>query len=123
MLLLPPRSTRPDSLFPYPTLFRSLYRRRHRRQGGERRVRGRPLSPPARMAGGGRFHGQCRSGRRDAVLCHPDDHLSQQDRSEEHTSELQSLMRISYDVFCLKKKKKEMKTVQNIKYTTISTND
>src|SRR3546814_7733565 len=79
----PPRSTRTDTLFPYTTLFRSrsLERRVDRLSGSG------PRSPAA-----GQRHG------------HPA--LRRRGRSEEHTSELQSLMRISYAVFCLKKKKK-----------------
>src|SRR3546814_4921055 len=83
MIRRPPRSTRTDTLFPYTTLFRSPRRRRlpprlpaHGDRGGQR---------PARGTVGGGAHGRPR-------------------RSEEHTSELQSLMRISYAVFCLKKK-------------------
>src|SRR3546814_10036497 len=109
MIRRPPRSTRTDTLFPDTTLFRSypfaaqrparagcggaasVLHPRRRRTGGDARRRGatdtraggsagrRPLPPHAQGAG----------------------------RSEEHTSELQSLMRISYAVFCLKKKKKK----------------
>src|SRR3546814_10333193 len=96
MIRRPPRSTRTDTLCPYTTLFRSP---------------GRPtclppFSPPHppkekpheeichRRFARNRRH-RCRDGRGHA------DGL----RSEEHTSELQSLMRISYAVFCLKKKK------------------
>src|SRR3546814_3731176 len=92
MIRRPPRSTRTDTLFPYTTLFRSAAATDRRRTGAR----------PARAA----LH------RRDP-LAQPADHarrpdaahVSQQGRSEEHTSELQSLMRISYAVFCLKKKK------------------
>src|SRR3546814_7361155 len=87
MIRRPPRSTRTDTLFPYTTLFRSGAGRR--RAGGPHHCR-RPR--PAR--GGGRAPAAPRRPRR---------------RSEEHTSELQSLMRISYAVFCLKKKKKHSK--------------
>src|SRR3546814_4816898 len=101
MYRLPPRSTRTTPLFPYTTLFRSvvgglcarpvlrvrldaLYRTRARRHPhGQRRVPDgveRHRTPRHLLAGTG-------------------------PRSEEHTSELQSLMRISYAVFCLKKKK------------------
>src|SRR3546814_6449555 len=83
MIRRPPRSTRTDTLFPYTTLFRSPHR-----------------SYQARMPIGIR----CRKGfdLRAAVRRH---HNHRADyRSEEHTSELQSLMRISYAVFCLKKK-------------------
>src|SRR3546814_7094365 len=85
MLRRPPRSTRTDTLFPYTTLFRS-------HQRGVRcalRRSNAPASPYARPV---------RAGRSIATA---DDGC----RSEEHTSELQSLMRISYAVFCLKKKK------------------
>src|SRR3546814_6273379 len=87
MIRRPPRSTRTDTLFPYTTLFRSHHLRP---LSGSvwRGFRGH-TTPPSRA-------GQAvPSGRLPAAL----------DRSEEHTSELQSLMRISYAVFCLKKKK------------------
>src|SRR3546814_8339238 len=101
----PPISTRTDTLFPYTTLFRSL--RAGNRAGGGRRHRraGKCLSP---YRTGGRPAGRLLSrhaagGLRD----HFDDAggLRGVRRSEEHTSELQSLMRTSYAVFCLKKKK------------------
>src|SRR3546814_7769821 len=76
MIRRPPRSTRTDTLFPYTTLFRS---RRDDDDAGVRRGDQRRLQ--VRVVG------------RAAA-----------ERSEEHTSELQSLMRISYAVFCLKKK-------------------
>src|SRR3546814_4858767 len=93
MRLRPPRSTRTDTLFPYTTLFRSQ-RNRHHGGGvpGDRIRRG--LRAPA---GAVTRHGIAGSG-----------------RSEEHTSELQSLMRISYAVFCLKKKKTQHNTSQKI---------
>src|SRR3546814_18624597 len=85
MVRRPPRSTRTDTLSPYTTLFRS--------QVG---IVGRD--------------GVAREGVDVAVLVgelkhrlHPVRHLGEQARSEEHTSELQSLMRISYAVFCLNK--------------------
>src|SRR3546814_2555208 len=113
MIRRPPRSTRTDTLFPYTTLFRS-------RQEGIRRVPGRRPEGPrdaAQEAGFGwyqphhdRASGQDRArddphrppgrGDRQARRGH-------RERSEEHTSELQSLMRISYAVFCLKKKNKK----------------
>src|SRR3546814_15742384 len=83
MIRRPPRSTRTDTLFPYTTLFRSAVSRRGD-DGGERRLR-HPL----------RLSDQC--------------HRLSDGRSEEHTSELQSLMRISYAVFCLKKRKNSQK--------------
>src|SRR3546814_10088485 len=94
MIRRPPRSTRTDTLFPYTTLFRS--------KGctppcARRSVKGCP-PPCARRrkekipAPGGGHRDKRRRGRKG------------ENRSEEHTSELQSLMRISYAVFCLKKK-------------------
>src|SRR3546814_17709222 len=86
MIRRPPRSTRTDTLFPYTTLFRSVERQhqfhhpRFRQWRQQRRDR----------ALGRRLHRR----RLSFAL----------GRSEEHTSELQSLMRISYAVFCLKKK-------------------
>src|SRR3546814_9180018 len=91
MIRRPPRSTRTDTLFPYTTLFRSLYSGPSRRAS----ARDRTLAPVRLYAG--------RRGRRRPVgggLPAVPARL----RSEEHTSELQSLMRISYAVFCLKKK-------------------
>src|SRR3546814_8867461 len=85
MIRRPPRSTRTDTLFPYTTLFRSLVP-----VGGDPPPF-RQDAHPADIVVPGQF---------DAAI----DLLEY--RSEEHTSELQSLMRISYAVFCLKKKKK-----------------
>src|SRR3546814_10074410 len=92
MLRRPPRSTRTDTLFPYTTLFRSLVRTRRcpRRSGGTGHDVGGWIRP-------GR--GWRRPGRRRRT------------RSEEHTSELQSLLRISYAVFCLKKNNKSNASV------------
>src|SRR3546814_9168521 len=102
MIRRPPRSTRTDTLFPYTTLFRSVAeipqyivnlafgrtftlacRHRH-------------ALPEAAVV--------CRKLRKNLLLAR--DRQVEHVRSEEHTSELQSLMRISYAVFCLKKKKK-----------------
>src|SRR3546814_7936274 len=92
MIRRPPRSTRTDTLFPYTTLFRSWY------GGFYRRGFYRPVIVTGR--GGRRFV----YGYRDPFLW--GGFGPGWGRSEEHTSELQSLMRISYAVFCLKKKKK-----------------
>src|SRR3546814_2067216 len=100
MIRRPPRSTRTDTLFPYTTLFRS-----------QQATLDRAHRSTADVAVGGhqglrvlRHEGQQRA----QVL-----EVEQQQavRSEEHTSELQSLMRISYAVFCLKKKKHNTKTI------------
>src|SRR3546814_9986574 len=96
MIRRPPRSTRTDTLFPYTTLFRSGAhgeRRRSWRPTG--RAAQRPAQPgPARGRAG---------------------------RSEEHTSELQSLMRISYAVFCLKKKKNKKNNMRSNTHKTTRT--
>src|SRR3546814_7971998 len=94
MLRRPPRSTRTDTLFPYTTLFRS----------------GKPLrraAPPVHRAGGRRRGrpARQRKNRRQPWLRHGAQRQRDRRRSEEHTSELQSLMRISYAVFCLKTKR------------------
>src|SRR3546814_2577375 len=94
----PPRSTRTDTLFPYTTLFRS-----HERRGSFcQPVVGAPAGDAAHRDGAGHRRGAVRSrGDRN----HGEPRRGVAARSEEHTSELQSLMRISYAVFCLKKKK------------------
>src|SRR3546814_5291218 len=100
MIRRPPRSTRTDTLFPYTTLFRSA--RRPLRHAGDRLS---PLPPGRWRSDDGRCLWQADR---------PARHLlrdARAGRSEEHTSELQSLMRISYAVFCLKKKKTK-KTIQ-----------
>src|SRR3546814_1540865 len=87
----PPRSTRTDTLFPYTTLFRSCI---PAASSGPRPRAYRP-APPRPMRSSRRAETGPASGR-------------PRTRSEEHTSELQSLMRISYAVFCLKKKKNKI---------------
>src|SRR3546814_7058845 len=113
MIRRPPRSTRTDTLFPYTTLFRSVALHARERVGVSRCA--------AQEFGGERLQ---------IVAMHSLEHLRQlrrpsgfvvlegimelAPRSEEHTSELQSLMRNSYAVFCLKKKT----TQQNKQYDT-----
>src|SRR3546814_13040337 len=104
MVRRPPRSTRTDTLFPYTTLFRSGAADVGRLAGR----RHRPAQSPHLRHG-------ARPGRPG-------------DRSEEHTSELQSLMRISYAVFCLKKKNKHPQltaahTLPQLKYIEINEDD
>src|SRR3546814_8379414 len=82
MIRRPPRSTRTDTLFPYTTLFRSL-------------------GPLARSLAVNVDVRQGMLAEKIGIECY----MEWAGRSEEHTSELQSLMRISYAVFCLKKKK------------------
>src|SRR3546814_4260270 len=98
MIRLPPRSTRTDTLFPYTTLFRS---RGNRASAPLSRHRANALSRPAPGRGGDarRAQKRLRAGADPAT----DHRKCDQIRSEEHTSELQSLMRQSYAVFCLNK--------------------
>src|SRR3546814_20838573 len=97
MIRRPPRSTRTDTLFPYTTLFRSAFPRIVTAPDVPLRTSPRTYPPP-RLHGD--HHGQSQ---RKGKAAGSDSH-----RSEEHTSELQSLMRISYAVFCLKKKNKQL---------------
>src|SRR3546814_8759057 len=119
MIRRPPRSTRTDTLFPYTTLFRS--------QADCRCHRAHADAGQQDAVGNDRRHGlsQVREspvhrglqGTRRAQYLAPARRggARQGRRSEEHTSELQSLMRISYAVFCLKKKKEQdnTKTIQS----------
>src|SRR3546814_4151996 len=113
MIRRPPRSTRTDTLFPYTTLFRSDAQLVQRALGGQVRLLDDPddlellgcriphsSSPPsAIMLFLSRRFSKVRSATHSFRA-----RASRRRRSEEHTSELQSLMRISYAVFCLKKK-------------------
>src|SRR3546814_3679737 len=95
MIRRPPRSTRTDTLFPYTTLFRSSLMAGLGQLGPDKGahivLRAEKRRSAAFTAGTG------------AAVKNPQG--NPEERSEEHTSELQSLMRISYDVFCLKKKR------------------
>src|SRR3546814_2360286 len=106
MIRRPPISTRTYTLFPYTPLFRSA-RGAHGNRGGS-------PSPPRRRGAGRR-----RYRRRQ----HASDRPKVRARSEEHTSELQSLMRISYAVFCLKKKKKRKHTDMREYYARLRDNN
>src|SRR3546814_3571671 len=113
MIRRPPRSTRTDTLFPYTTLFRSGDGDDVRTIPCARFGNGTHPHGRVRHACPGRRHGQpARSGKDPAGRCRQ----APVARSEEHTSELQSLMRISYAVFCLKKKKHK-KTTTHTTYT------
>src|SRR3546814_3552637 len=98
----PPRSTRTDTLFPYTTLFRSAARPAPEEALRQRMAATQVVKLLAR-AGKQR---QPADDDRDQEVHDPQPDAARQPRirSEEHTSELQSLMRISYAVFCLKKK-------------------
>src|SRR3546814_10255597 len=111
MIRRPPRSTRTDTLFPYTTLFRSNLRKSFGAAARcpcgwstipLKRSPGQPISPlSARIARVESWHGRQTGGEEyRGTAC---------GRSEEHTSELQSLMRISYAVLCLNKKIKTQK--------------
>src|SRR3546814_2968084 len=99
MIRRPPRSTRTDTLFPYTTLFRSPPR------VGVGRLPWAPGQGPLFSS----FAWARMMPARATVLKLAEPQRSKGRRSEEHTSELQSLMRISYAVFCLKKKKDNKK--------------
>src|SRR3546814_9026392 len=130
IIRLPPRSTRTDTLFPYTTLFRSdrcraacrskghekqdedgdKSQRNHNRQSGGGRLQILELSAPFEIVASRQLHlRDLRLRFLDERACiapfqvHLDNNAAL--RSEEHTSELQSLMRLSYAVFCLEKKK------------------
>src|SRR3546814_2509194 len=100
MIRRPPRSTRTDTLFPYTTLFRSSRFDQGARSRRAIALGGHALS---RRLGAGAAPGRALAVRGAAVP-------ARARRSEEHTSELQSLMRISYAVFCLKKKQNKNTT-------------
>src|SRR3546814_14730075 len=96
----PPRSTRTDTLFPYTTRFRSI---------DEQRVGGLREEQETEFAALAEQQAEAERGLPALAECLDDQRqhgdLHRHQRSEEHTSELQSLMRISYAVFCLTKKK------------------
>src|SRR3546814_3616230 len=100
MIRRPPRSTRTDTLFPYTTLFRSPDHGRDPYGRADQQV-------VADHFGPGEHHGDRPQGLQDRRS------REAGPRSEEHTSELQSLMRISYAVFCLKKKNTKLQYTNN----------
>src|SRR3546814_1813084 len=123
MIRRPPRSTRTDTLFPYTTLFRSDAVRQPFTGWGLMWTRDDVARIGGFLAAGSQSQAIVHQGQLDAALQRDpaDRGLAPLDgyrynngfwahRSEEHTSELQSLMRISYAVFCLKKKKNKRKT-------------
>src|SRR3546814_9450665 len=116
MIRRPPRSTRTDTLFPYTTLFLSadnVAQISFRRQGeGITGGQARPTLPSSSSTIVSTLLVDTPPAKPSAIRC--------PSRSEEHTSELQSLMRISYAVFCLKKKTKKdrkQETYQHIYIT------
>src|SRR3546814_5333158 len=117
MIRRPPRSTRTDTLFPYTTLFRS--------PGGRWKIRSsaacckppdwgrRPMAPPPSRRPG--YNRKAQYGLFASYV------IAVAGRSEENTSELQSLMRISYAVFCLKKKNKKRNNNREKEHNTYQT--
>src|SRR3546814_2324582 len=104
MIRRPPRSTRTDTLFPYTTLFRSTSSNAFVSLQGGVAIFIHDVATVLRMQGERHF-----SQERETILFRKQEGRTQEQqglRSEENTSEVQSLMRISYAVFCLKKKKK-----------------
>src|SRR3546814_9208432 len=117
MIRRPPRSTRTDTLFPYTTLFRSPGRNQIVMTAGVAAL----VGDVSLFRGFRRRAEILRTVRNYDSFNSDNDPLGEHDfgrfeygsaRSEEHTSELQSLMRISYAVFCLKKKKQKHTTIQ-----------
>src|SRR3546814_7271505 len=110
MIRQPPRSTRTDTHFPYTTLFRSFF---HPDAEQAALPAGFTFPLPADWQGPVTLElharGAVRSALRPRLL---------RERSEEHTSELQSLMRLSYAVFCLKKKKSTSHSQLSYPYST-----
>src|SRR3546814_10288064 len=105
MIRRPPRSTRTDTLFPYTTLFRSAIRRSSL---GSTMLRTGSRARKGSYENANKHGGHAKRGTRPSASAGPPS-LMMDSRSEEHTSELQSLMRISYAVFCLKKKNTQYK--------------
>src|SRR3546814_8612479 len=103
MIRRPPISTRTDTLVPYTTLCRSLRQPAVEGPDGGRGLRGAAAQVDQHQAVPDAAHRAAHDQGQASVV-----------RSEEHTSELQSLMRISYAVFCLKKKTSRHKTYHNL---------
>src|SRR3546814_3869823 len=103
MIRRPPRSTRTDTLFPYTTLFRSNFSNACVQRSSVNKDNGSSVAKVRTKTGNQTLKVHERSINKNLAM-----------RSEEHTSELQSLMRISYAVFCLKKKKRNKIQKQKI---------
>src|SRR3546814_3562090 len=117
MIRRPPRSTRTDTLFPYTTLFRSPALRRK-----PSATTASSADPTKRFRG---WPNSCVAAVKPTswpTASAAWSHCRRWPRSEEHTSELQSLMRISYAVFCLKKKQLETQTTQHTQYNSRQAN-
>src|SRR3546814_2052653 len=110
MIRRPPRSTRTDTLLPYTTLFRSIAS--FRRESSPHHTSSRPSPHAGAIRRSSLGSTMLRTGSRARKGSY------ENARSEEHTSELQSLMRISYAVFCLKKNNNKNKISEDIYDTT-----
>src|SRR3546814_3189837 len=110
----PPRSTRTDTLFPYTTLFRSEDGFAVDGVGGARKAATADSGGAFARGGDAAAGGNGGAGVVDGGAAVRDWHAV--DRSEEHTSELQSLMRISYAVFCSTKKIHSLLNIQSLTY-------
>src|SRR3546814_5602082 len=111
----PPRSTRTDTLFPYTTLFRSAAGGRHH-LGRRQAVVGVGDAEGVERQDEGTYQGDAGiepGAIGEAAGGHGDEEAGGQPSSEEHTSELQSLMRLSYAVCCFKKKKRHIQNYSN----------
>src|SRR3546814_9264070 len=117
MIRQPPRSTRTDTLFPYTTLFRSPPGEPSAGDQKSQKAATQRKASPSAATRPTEGKGKCVATRYSplaAACCNRRTRaVSISSRSEEHTSELQSLMRISYDVFRLQKKKQIHKTNKN----------
>src|SRR3546814_4751694 len=114
MLRRPPRSTRTDTLFPYTTLFRSYVDQGYHRFRRYAPRMLRCLDLKAAAVARPLLDAATAIATKGAVPAADDFLRPHSKRSEEHTSELQSLMRISYAVFCLKKNKNTNRTTQHV---------
>src|SRR3546814_1780748 len=122
MIRRPPRSTLPDTLFPYPTLFLSLalipcpllpWRLSISSSGSYAHPYASSCAPYSTYSSVESSSMACTTSH---AMARSSSSVRNLHRSEEHTSELQSLMRISYAVFCLKTKKQATQTQHNNKY-------
>src|SRR3546814_7540767 len=134
MIRRPPRSTRTDTLFPYTTLFRSCARPLPWLQSADRNRNEHQIVDPEhdlersqrqqrhpQFRAEQKFHCADLPLRPPAAAARRSNPSTSPYRSEEHTSELQSLMRISYAVFCLKKKNQKTQSTQP--HTQLKHND
>src|SRR3546814_2488452 len=130
MIRRPPRSTRTDTLFPYTTRFRSFKQAKAAVSGPLSDTLAARIAVSATSRRGTIYNvttdrwiqSPDNIGLRGQLLWRPTDNLDVTltgDRSEEHTSELQSLMRISFDDFCSKKKKHQLTTAKTHNIITI----